>query len=114
MQLPARRRAKAHQTEHPAVNARSTFERNLISLRPVELQCSMARGRPRAGGLVTTEKVGRVRTWRGTHSLEQETAWIEPHRALWPGWFGLRKLRVHRSSWQLEFHEEAEAEARGA
>jgi len=35
-------------------------------------------------GLVTTEKVGRVRTCRlGVHRLEEETAWIESYRRLW-------------------------------
>ena len=35
-------------------------------------------------GLVTTEKVGRVRTCRlGAHRLEEETAWIESYRRLW-------------------------------
>jgi DNA-binding transcriptional ArsR family regulator len=35
-------------------------------------------------GLVTTEKVGRVRTCRlGRHRLEEEAAWIENYRALW-------------------------------
>jgi len=35
-------------------------------------------------GLVTTEKVGRVRTCRlGTHRLEDETAWLESYRQLW-------------------------------
>ncbi|MEZ5997006.1 MAG: metalloregulator ArsR/SmtB family transcription factor, partial [Hyphomonadaceae bacterium] len=35
-------------------------------------------------GLVTTEKVGRVRTCRlGMRALEEETAWIERHRQLW-------------------------------
>ncbi len=39
-------------------------------------------------GLVTTEKVGRVRTCRlGPLPLEQETAWIERHRALWAARF---------------------------
>ena len=34
--------------------------------------------------LVTTEKVGRVRTCRlGPRRLEEETAWIERHRQLW-------------------------------
>src|SRR3954467_6377708 len=34
-------------------------------------------------GLVTTEKVGRVRTCKlGPHRLEQETAWIEKYRQL--------------------------------
>ena len=35
-------------------------------------------------GLVTTEKVGRVRTCRlGESRLEHEAAWIERHRQLW-------------------------------
>ena len=34
--------------------------------------------------LVTTEKIGRVRTCKlGAHRLEEETAWIERHRQLW-------------------------------
>jgi len=39
-------------------------------------------------GLVTTEKVGRVRTCKlGLHRLEEETAWIERHRQLWDARF---------------------------
>jgi DNA-binding transcriptional ArsR family regulator len=35
-------------------------------------------------GLVTTEKIGRVRTCRlGPRRLEDETAWIESYRQLW-------------------------------
>jgi DNA-binding transcriptional ArsR family regulator len=35
-------------------------------------------------GLVTTEKVGRVRTCRlGRRQLEEEAAWIERHRQVW-------------------------------
>src|SRR3954468_22181855 len=35
-------------------------------------------------GLVTTEKVGRVRTCKlGLRGLEAEAAWIERHRRLW-------------------------------
>ena len=35
-------------------------------------------------GLVTTEKVGRVRTCKlGRGALEDEAAWIEQHRTLW-------------------------------
>ena len=38
--------------------------------------------------LVTTEKVGRVRTCKlGAHRLEEETAWIERHRQLWDSRF---------------------------
>jgi DNA-binding transcriptional ArsR family regulator len=39
-------------------------------------------------GLVTTEKVGRVRTCRlGPRRLEDETAWIERYRQLWDARF---------------------------
>jgi DNA-binding transcriptional ArsR family regulator len=39
-------------------------------------------------GLVTTEKVGRVRTCKlGPRRLEQETAWIEGYRQLWASRF---------------------------
>ncbi|UWM75823.1 helix-turn-helix domain-containing protein [Rhizobium sp. WSM4643] len=35
-------------------------------------------------GLVTTEKVGRVRTCRlGSRGLEEEAAWIEARRQIW-------------------------------
>ncbi len=39
-------------------------------------------------GLVTTEKVGRVRTCRlGLRALEEEASWIERHRQLWSARF---------------------------
>jgi DNA-binding transcriptional ArsR family regulator len=39
-------------------------------------------------GLVTTEKVGRVRTCKlGLHALEQEAAWIGRYRQLWEARF---------------------------
>ncbi len=39
-------------------------------------------------GLVTTKKVGRVRTCRlGPGRLEEEAAWIERHRQLWAARF---------------------------
>ncbi len=39
-------------------------------------------------GLVTTEKVGRVRTCRlGLHRLQAEAAWIELYRQLWSARF---------------------------
>jgi DNA-binding transcriptional ArsR family regulator len=39
-------------------------------------------------GLVTTEKVGRVRTCKlGAHRLENETAWLESYRQLWDARF---------------------------
>ena len=39
-------------------------------------------------GLVTTAKVGRVRTCKlGGRGLEEEAAWIERHRQMWAGRF---------------------------
>lgn len=39
-------------------------------------------------GLVTTEKVGRVRTCKlGPRRLDEETAWIEGYRQLWAARF---------------------------
>jgi DNA-binding transcriptional ArsR family regulator len=39
-------------------------------------------------GLVTTQKVGRVRTCRlGLRQLEEEAAWIESYRQLWDARF---------------------------
>ncbi len=39
-------------------------------------------------GLVTTQKLGRVRTCKlGARALAQEAAWIERHRALWASRF---------------------------
>src|SRR5688572_24618052 len=39
-------------------------------------------------GLVTTEKVGRVRTCKlGRRRLEEETAWIDRYRQLWDSRF---------------------------
>jgi hypothetical protein len=39
-------------------------------------------------GLVSTEKVGRVRTCKlGPRRLEEETAWIEKYRQLWAARF---------------------------
>ncbi len=45
-------------------------------------------------GLVTTEKVGRVRTCRlGLRGLDEEAAWIESYRQLWDARFdGLEKV----------------------
>jgi hypothetical protein len=39
-------------------------------------------------GLVTTEKVGRVRTCKlGQRGLEEEAAWIESYRQIWAARF---------------------------
>jgi len=41
-----------------------------------------------AAGLVTTEKVGRVRTCKlGPRELAEETAWLEKYRQLWESRF---------------------------
>jgi DNA-binding transcriptional ArsR family regulator len=46
------------------------------------------RGVLEQAGLVTTEKVGRVRTCRlGQRRLEEEAAWIERYRQLWASRF---------------------------
>src|SRR6266540_1277165 len=48
--------------------------------------------------LVTTEKVGRVRTCRlGPRRLEDETAWIEQQRRLWDARFDVLELVVTRA-----------------
>jgi DNA-binding transcriptional ArsR family regulator len=51
-------------------------------------------------GLVTTEKVGRIRTCKlGLRRLEEEAAWIEQHRQLWNARFdALDKLVEHLKS----------------
>ena len=48
-------------------------------------------------GLVTTEKVGRVRTCKlGRRRLEEEAAWIERHHQLWSARFdALDKVVEH-------------------
>jgi DNA-binding transcriptional ArsR family regulator len=59
-------------------------------------------------GLVTTEKVGRVRTCKlGPRRLDEETGWIERYRQLWASRFDeldkvveelKQKARAHRGS----------------
>jgi DNA-binding transcriptional ArsR family regulator len=52
-------------------------------------------------GLVTTEKVGRVRTCRlGPRRLEEETAWIEQHRQLWDSRFDELDKVVEELHWK--------------
>ncbi|MEW9623376.1 ArsR/SmtB family transcription factor [Rhodanobacter geophilus] len=60
-------------------------------------------------GLVTTEKVGRVRTCRlGRRRLEEEAAWIERHRQLWSARFdALDELVEH-----LNRKEKADAQSK--
>ena len=56
-------------------------------------------------GLVTTEKVGRVRTCRlGPRRLEAETAWIERHRQLWDARFD----ELDRVVGELEYKEKVD------
>jgi DNA-binding transcriptional ArsR family regulator len=48
-------------------------------------------------GLVTTEKVGRVRTCRlGSRRLDQEAAWIERYRQMWEERFDALDMVVER------------------
>ena len=52
-------------------------------------------------GLVTTEKVGRVRTCRlGLRRLEEEAAWIEGHRQLWAARFDALDEVVEELKWK--------------
>ena len=52
-------------------------------------------------GLVTTEKVGRVRTCRlGTRRLEAETAWLERYRHLWDSRFDELDRVVEELKWK--------------
>jgi DNA-binding transcriptional ArsR family regulator len=52
-------------------------------------------------GLVTTEKVGRVRTCRlGQRRLEDETAWIERYRQLWDSRFDELDKLVRELRWK--------------
>ena len=51
--------------------------------------------------LVTTEKVGRVRTCRlGPRRLEEETAWIERYRQLWDSRFDELDKVVEELNWK--------------
>jgi DNA-binding transcriptional ArsR family regulator len=51
--------------------------------------------------LVTTEKVGRVRTCRlGPRRLEEETAWIEQYRQLWDSRFEELDKVVEELNWK--------------
>ena len=52
-------------------------------------------------GLVTTEKVGRVRTCMlGPRRLEEETAWIEVYRQLWDSRFDELDKVVEELDWK--------------
>ncbi len=58
-------------------------------------------------GLVTTEKVGRVRTCKlGQRRLEEEAAWIEQHRQLWSARFDVLDELVEH----LKHKEKADAQ----
>jgi DNA-binding transcriptional ArsR family regulator len=52
-------------------------------------------------GLVTTQKVGRVRTCRlGLRGLGDEAAWIERHRQLWDARFTQLDAVVEELKWK--------------
>ncbi|HEX5041496.1 MAG TPA: metalloregulator ArsR/SmtB family transcription factor [Candidatus Polarisedimenticolaceae bacterium] len=56
-------------------------------------------------GLVTTEKVGRVRTCTlGPRRLEDETAWIERYRRLWDARFDELDRVVDELQGKEKFH----------
>ena len=57
-------------------------------------------------GLVSTEKVGRVRTCKlGLRGLEEEAAWIERHRQLWAARFDELDVVVEEMKRQEEIAE---------
>lgn len=61
-------------------------------------------------GLVTTQKVGRVRTCRlGSHRLEEEAAWIERYRQLWAARFEALDLVIE----ELKQKEKSDGHANG-
>ncbi len=56
-------------------------------------------------GLVTTEKVGRVRTCRlGRRELEEEAAWIERYRRIWDARFDALDTVVEALKQQEKIH----------
>lgn len=58
-------------------------------------------------GLVTTEKIGRVRTCKlGPRRMEEESAWMERHRQLWDARFNALDEIVR----QLKRKEKADAQ----
>lgn len=61
-------------------------------------------------GLVTTEKVGRVRVCKlGSHRLDEEAAWIERYRQLWEARFD----ELDRIVEELKLEEEARGRRNG-
>ncbi len=57
-------------------------------------------------GLVTTEKVGRVRTCRlGVSGLEAEAQWIERHRRLWEARFDALDTVIEELKSEEKFNE---------
>src|SRR5215510_14802937 len=61
-------------------------------------------------GLVTTEKVGRVRICKlGTRRLEEETAWLERYRQLWDSRFDeLDKVVEEQKREKVDGHKKKE------
>ncbi|MCC7156695.1 MAG: helix-turn-helix transcriptional regulator [Bryobacterales bacterium] len=52
-------------------------------------------------GLVSTEKVGRVRTCKlGLRGLEEEAAWIERYRQIWAARFDQLDIVVEELKWK--------------
>ena len=56
-------------------------------------------------GLVTTEKIGRVRSCRlGPRRLEDETAWLDQYRQLWDARFDELDRLVEDLQWKEKTH----------
>jgi len=56
-------------------------------------------------GLVTTEKIGRVRTCKlGPRRLEDETAWLESYRQMWDARFDELQLVVDEMTRKEKAH----------
>ncbi len=56
-------------------------------------------------GLVSTEKVGRVRTCKlGPRRMEEETAWIERYRQLWDARFDVLDMLVEELKRNEDIH----------
>jgi DNA-binding transcriptional ArsR family regulator len=56
-------------------------------------------------GLVSTEKVGRVRTCKlGARGLDEEAAWIERRRQVWNDRFDALDRVVQATKWREETH----------
>ena len=80
----ATRRGVLEQLGRADASISELAERFGMTLTGIKKHVSVLEG----AGLVTTEKIGRVRTCRlGGRGLQEEAAWIEQHRQLWAARF---------------------------